>query len=276
MCFAGLVAFYSGQMFNKGRGGEGRATVVKARSVKAGLASSGIGKSMTGMLSNAVVKVREDMEDQMLRDRQREAAANMARRALSEQAKIREKHRVTAVIVFKEPGMNLNLALRSVCKRSFIREALIVHDLGPLSASMAKEWSDPPKTMLGKPVKYLPRRGERRELLKYDACASDADPRNEICYYQSPTRDTTNYLESLFSSFLRAPHLLHTAVGATTLYSDLQLTFREDSFGIGKSFLPSVSARKTCSSVSSSDVCSTVSVFAAGSRFVCGCGERCN
>lgn len=246
MCFAGLVAFYSGQMLNKG-GGESRAKVVKAHSVMAGLPSSGIGKSMTGMLNNAVVKVREEMQDQMLAAKQREAAANMARRALSEQTQIREKHRVTAVIVFKEPGMNLNLALRSVCKRSFIREALIVHDLGPVSASMPTEWSDPPKSVYGKPVKYLPRRGERRELLKYDACASDADPRNEICYYQSPTRDTSNYLESLFSSFLRAPHLLHTAVGATTLYSDLQLTFREDSFGIGESpslifFLASVKA----------------------------------
>jgi len=238
LCFAGLVAFYSGQMLRKGRGEESAKVNTAGNDVPTppSTPKSGVGKTMAGMLGQAVLKMQEEMMDQMLAAKQREAASNMARRALAEQAKIREKHRVTAVIVFKEPGTNLNLALRSVCKRNFIREALIVHDLGPEAASMPKEWADPPSSMFGKPVKYLPRRGERRELLKFDACASDADPRNDICYYQSPTRDSSNYLESLFASFLRAPHLLHTAVGATTLYSDMQLTFREDSFGIDAGF----------------------------------------
>jgi len=191
---------------------------------------------MSGMLSSTAVKIHEDMQNQLLMNKQTEAAAAMAKRALAEETAARNAHRVTAVIVFKDPGMNLNLAMRSVGKRSFIREVLIVHDLGGISNSMPKEWSDPPNNVYGKPVKYLPRRGDRKELLKFDACASDADPRNDVCYYQSSTRDTSNYLESLYTSFLRAPHVLHTSVGATTLYSDLQLTFREDAFGIDAGF----------------------------------------
>ena len=50
--------------------------------------------------------------------RHTEAASAMARRALAEEAATRNAHRVTAVLVFKRPGVNLNLAMRSVAKRS--------------------------------------------------------------------------------------------------------------------------------------------------------------
>ena len=225
VCFAVLVTYYSGQMLMS-KDEHGKA--VRSNSIRA----SGVGQSMSGMLSTAALKVHEDMQNQLLKDKQAEAAAAMARRALADETLARNAHRVTGIIVFKEHGTNLNLALRSVGRRSFIREVLLVHDLGAISNSMPKEWSEPPNNIFGKPVKYLPRRGDRNELLKFDACASDADPRNDVCYYQSWSRDSSRYLDSLWASFLRAPHLLHTSVGATTLYNDLQLTFREDAFGI--------------------------------------------
>ena len=232
LAFGGLIVYHSG-------------TVAPAPPAphfeRAGLnAGAGSGKAagLGGVLVEATKKIQEEMAAQLLRTAQNAAASNLAHKALSEERAQRERHRVTAILVFRDtPGTNLRLALRSVGKRSFIREILLVHDLGPADApSLPEEWKEAPSTVYGKPVKYLARRGSRRELLKFDACAFDSDPRNEVCYYQSPTRDSSQYLESLYASFLRAPKLLHTSVGATTLYSDQQMTFREDAFGIDAGF----------------------------------------
>ena len=195
MSFAGMVAYYSGNMF-KDRGSSGQS---RASADGPSRSRSGVGKSMGLMLADAAKKVQEETQTQLIINRYTEAASAMAQRALAEETKAKNSHRVTGVIVFKDHGMNLNLALRSVAKRSFIREVLLVHDLGPESASMPREWKDPPTNVFGKKIKYLARRGDRNELLKFDACASDADPRNDVCYYQAPTRDSSNYLESLWA-----------------------------------------------------------------------------
>lgn len=225
--FAVMVAYYSGQMFSDNASRQPPKRVPIQRGAQQGV---------NGAIDQALQRVYEETQNQLIISKHTEAASAMARKALAEEAAARNAHRVTAILVFKEPGVNLNLALRSVAKRSFIKEVLLVHDLGPDSPSMKSVWKEPPTNVYGKQIKYLPRRGERAELLKFDACASDADPRNDVCYYQSPTRDTSNYLESLFASFVRAPQLLHTSVGATTFYSDMQLTFREDAFGIDAGF----------------------------------------
>jgi len=229
VCFAGMVAYYSGQMFRDNASPPRRVPSQPGRGAQ-NVRQQVFG--MNGAISQALQKVREETQNQLIIGAHTEAASAMARRALAEEAATRNAHRVTAVLVFKQPGVNLNLALRSVAKRSFIKEVLLVHDMGLFTSA----WREPPTNVYGKPIKYLPRRGDRAELLKFDACASDADARSDVCYYQSPSRDSSNYLDSLWASFLRAPHLLHTSVGATTFYSDLQLTFREDQFGIDAGF----------------------------------------
>jgi hypothetical protein len=48
--------------------------------------------------------------------------------------------------------------------------------------------------------------------------------------------DACSYTRSLWANFLRQPELIHTAVGATTYYNDLELTFRDDTFGLDTGF----------------------------------------
>ena len=214
--FAGLVAYHSGNMLKPKNEGSFSSE-----------STYGVVKSMHNMVIDEANTIKQDALRASIRSKQTEAAAGMAKRALGDEHNLITSNRVTAIIVFQTPGMNLNLALRSIAKRSFVRELLLVHDLGPIAPSMPKEWTDAPKDIYGKPAKYLPRRGNRKELLKFDACATETDPRNTVCYYQSPTRDSSKYLESLYASFLRAPSLLHTSVGATTLYSGpLELSFK--------------------------------------------------
>jgi len=164
-------------------------------------------------------------------------AATIAKQAVREQHERAAKYKASAIFVVKTPGTNLHFAMRNAAKQSFIREILVVHDMSTKDDEKPpSEWSDPPKEMYGKAVKYIKSRERNGELHKYYACAKEVRKDLNVCFYQAATRDTEGYLGSLWATFLRAPELLVTAAGATTFYNDAELTFREDSFAIDSGF----------------------------------------
>jgi len=161
------------------------------------------------------------------------SAAEQAKAALKKQSIVRKSFKAAAVFVFRNPGINLHLAIRNVAKRDYIKEIILVHDA---SHDDFKAWEDRPKEVYGKTVRYVTEKKNLNQLHKYYACSKYADARVNTCYYQAANRDTHAYMDTLWASFLRTPELVHTAVGATTLYSDLLLSIRIDSAGIDAGF----------------------------------------
>mmetsp|Transcript_95133 Transcript_95133/g.153418 ORF Transcript_95133/g.153418 Transcript_95133/m.153418 type:complete len:613 (-) Transcript_95133:51-1889(-) len=223
LSFACLVWYHSEKMF-----GDAPPAIKSART-RSGL--SGMKKE--------VVDIEQAMTSILANHQGVSKAATIAKQAVRQQHDVRSKYKATAIFVIKQPGTNLHLAMRNAAKKSFVREIVVLHDMSKATdhyGNIVKEWKDAPSDMYGKPVKYVKSIDSLQELHKFYACANHVRKESNVCYYQAATRDTEGYLESLWATFLRAPELLVTAAGATTFYNDLELAFREDSFGIDTAF----------------------------------------
>jgi len=191
-------------------------------------------------IKNEVLDIEKAMTDILANHKGVSQAAELAKMAVREQYELRTKYRAAAIFVFKQQGTNLHLAMRNAAKRNFIKEIVLLHDMSkPVDSfgNPVKEWLKCPKEIYGKPVNYVKSTQPLDELHKFYACASyTKDARTNVCFYQAPARDTENYIESMWATFLRSPSLLYTAVGAMTYYNDAELTFREDAYGIDAGF----------------------------------------
>lgn len=233
LCFAGLVSYHSERLFGdrgRGEGGVGRG----------GGKVSGLATQMQKQLKAEVQDLEKEMTNILQNHAGVSRAAEDAKRAVRMQHTTNKNHKAAAILVFKTPGTNLHLAMRNLAKQIFVKEIVLIHDLSAANKEAQddeeEEWK-PPKEVYGKPVHYETTTGERREMQKYYACARSVQRKDvDVCFFQMPTRDTSGYIKSLWASFLRAPNLLHTAVGATTFYNDEELQFREDAFGIDAGF----------------------------------------
>lgn len=232
LCFAALVWHHSERMFGDG---PPRAQASRGR----GEARSGGRLSNVNQMKKEVVDIEQAMTHILANHQGVSKAAMVAKQAVREQHDLRLKHKASAVFVVKQPGANLHFAMRNAAKQSFIREIVVLHDMSKSTdayGAPVKEWKDAPKDMYGKPVKYVKSEESLGELHKYYACTKHVRKDSNVCFYQAATRDTEGYIQSLWATFLRAPTLLVTAAGATTFYNDLELAFREDSFGIETGF----------------------------------------
>lgn len=224
LSFAALVWYHSEKMFGD----------PPARPAKAGRASMSMNK-----MKAEVVDIEQAMTAILANHQGVSQAATIAKQAVREQHELRAQYKASAIFVVKQPGTNLHLAMRNAAKQSFVRELVVLHDMSKETdqyGADVKEWKDAPKDMYGKSVKYVKSTENLQELHKFYACANHVRKDLNVCLYQAATRDTEGYLASLWATFLRAPTLLHTATGATTFYNDLELAFREDSFGIDTGF----------------------------------------
>jgi len=226
LSFACLVWYHSEKMFGD------TPPVVKSSRARTG--NAGLRK-----MKKEVVDIEQAMTSILANHKGVSKAATIAKQAVRQQHDQQSKYKASAIFVIKQHGTNLHLAMRNAAKKSFVREIVVLHDMSKTTDSYGnavKEWKDAPKDMYGKPVKYVKSTEALQELHKYYACAKHVRTESNVCYYQAATRDTEGYLESLWATFLRAPELLITATGATTFYNDLELAFREDSFGIDTAF----------------------------------------
>jgi hypothetical protein len=232
LCFACLVWYHSERMF-----GDSPRAEQSSRGRSGARGSDG--PANYKQMKKEVVDIEQAMTHILANHQGVSKAATIAKQAVREQHDLQLKYKASAVFVVKQPGTNLHLAMRNVAKQSFIREIVVLHDLSKSTdayGSPVKEWKDAPKDMYGKPVKYVKSHESLGELHKYYACANEVRKDINVCFYQAATRDTEGYIKSLWATFLRAPTLLTTAAGATTFYNDLELAFREDSFGVDTGF----------------------------------------
>jgi len=214
--FGGLVWYHSGNVFGQ-RGSRYR-----------GPSSS--------KLKSEVADMEKAMEAILESHTGVSNAAEDAKTAVERQHDLEMRHKAALVLVVEKPTSNLHLVIRNVATRSWCKEILVVHE-GQDGQDLGVE-ADLPKEINGKPVRYfrVPEAEHRLEFAKFYACAKWTSEIINVCFYQSIHRDTSGYVRSLWSNFLRAPEFVHSAVGAATYYNDLELTFREKSFGLNAGF----------------------------------------
>ena len=208
LSFACLVWFHSDRVFDE-RGAAARAVPAPRGSAAAGKPRDeavDIEQAMTAILSN-----HEGVSQ----------AASVAKQAVRREHQLRSAYKASAIFVIKQPGTNLHLAMRNAAKQGFIREIVVLHDMSQPTDAFGRAvgaWTDPPRDIYGKPVKYVQSTEDLGEMHKYHACTKHVRAASNVCFYQTVTRDTQGYLGALWATFLRAPDQLVTAVGATTWF----------------------------------------------------------
>uniref|UniRef100_A0A6U4PAP5 Uncharacterized protein n=1 Tax=Hemiselmis andersenii TaxID=464988 RepID=A0A6U4PAP5_HEMAN len=165
-------------------------------------------------------------------------AAEEAKQAVAAQHELQEKYKVSAIFVFSAPNQGLRSAMRNMALHSWVKEVILIHEID-VGDGGGKADAAFPKHLNGKKVRYFPSNPiepPSHEFAKFKACAELAAPENNVCYYQSTHRDASGYTRSLWANFLRAPKQIHSSVGANTYFNDLELTYRDDSFGLDSGF----------------------------------------